>query len=180
MPRHPVHSLPNARTLTVIAQDPAVRVAGKILTTELTIPAEELLKGPCGYRVNVIDYDSSTDTLYEPAVFERLPDGHVKDPFALSERAKKSGRRPKGYDQRLLTDPRFHAQNVYAIIMRTSGAVRVRARPPRSLGLGRPSDSCRPARVLGCERVLLQGRPGDILRLLQGCRRKAGLHLPVA
>jgi hypothetical protein len=118
-PRQPRHGLPNARTLTVIAQDPSVRIAGKILTTELTIPAEDLLKGPCGYRVNVIDYDSSTDTLYEPAEYEALPNGRIKDPFALSARTKNSGKRPNGYDQRLLDDPKFHAQNVYAIVMRT-------------------------------------------------------------
>jgi hypothetical protein len=118
-PRRPKHSLPNARTLTVIAQDPSVRIGGNILITELTIPAEELLKGPCGYRVNVIDYDSSTDTLYEPAVFEQLDNGRIKDPYALSERMKELRQRPRGYDEKLLNDPRFHAQNVYAVIMRT-------------------------------------------------------------
>jgi hypothetical protein len=115
----PRHAFPNARTLTVIAQDPSVRIGGRILTTELTIPAEELLQGPCGYRVNVIDYDSSTDTLYKPAEYEKSADGHIKDPFAISKRMKESGQRPNGYDQRILDDPRFHAQNVYAIIMRT-------------------------------------------------------------
>jgi hypothetical protein len=118
-PRKPSHSLPNARTLTAIAQDPSVRIGGKILVTELTIPAEELLPGPCGYRVNVIDYDSSTDILYRPAVYKSLPNGHIEDPFALSERMRKAKKRPKGYDRRLLDDPRFHAQNVYAIVMRT-------------------------------------------------------------
>ena len=117
--RKPSHSLPNARTLTAIAQDPSVRIGGKILVTELTLPAEELLPGPCGYRVNVIDYDSSTDTLYEPAVYKALPGGHIEDRFALSPRMKKSKRRPKNYDRRLLDDPTFHAQNVYAIVMRT-------------------------------------------------------------
>jgi hypothetical protein len=117
--RKPSHSLPNARTLTAIAQDPSVRIGGKILVTELTLPAEELLPGPCGYRVNVIDYDSSTDTLYEPAVYKALPDGHIEDRFALSARMKKSKRRPKSYDRKLLDDPTFHAQNVYAIVMRT-------------------------------------------------------------
>lgn len=117
--RHPRHGLPNARTLTVIAQDPAVTVGGKILTTELTIPAEKLLPGPCGYRVNVIDYDSSTHTLYEPAAYAMLPDGQCEDPFALSDRMKKPRNRPRSYDNRLLNDPKFHAQNVYAIAMRT-------------------------------------------------------------
>src|SRR5262249_9142538 len=117
--RPPRHTLANTRTLTVIAQDPAVRIEGKILITELTIPAEELLPGPCGYRVNVIDYDSSTDTLYEPAVFKQLNSGELIDPYALQEEIKASGRQPRGHDDKLLNDPKFHAQNVYAIIMRT-------------------------------------------------------------
>jgi len=61
--------LPNTRTLTAIAQDPSIKFRGKILTTELTIPAEDLLPGPCGYRVNVIDYDSTTNTLYDPMTY---------------------------------------------------------------------------------------------------------------
>jgi hypothetical protein len=102
------HSLPNSRTLTVIAQDPSIKFRGQILTTELTVPAEELLAGPCGYRVNVIDYDASTGTLYKPMIYGRSSDGKYEDPFAF-----KQSRR------RLLEDPRFHAQNVYAIAMRT-------------------------------------------------------------
>ena len=74
-------SLPNTRTLTIIAQDPSVRIGKRILTSEVEIPAEELLPGPCGYRVNVIDYDVTTNTLYEPAIFKPLPDGSYQDPF---------------------------------------------------------------------------------------------------
>jgi hypothetical protein len=59
---------PNSRIVTIIAQDPSVRVRGKILTADVEIPAEELLPGPRGYRVNVIDYDSSTGVLYKPAI----------------------------------------------------------------------------------------------------------------
>jgi hypothetical protein len=51
---------PTAR-LTVIAQDPSVRVAGKILTAQIEIPAEKLEPGPTGYRVQVIDYDTTRD-----------------------------------------------------------------------------------------------------------------------
>jgi hypothetical protein len=109
------HSLPNARTMTVIAQDPSVKAGNKILTTELTIPAEELLPGPCGYRVNVIDYDSSTNTLYDPAIYRASTNGRYDDDYAVGQARK----RPRGYDQKLLNDPRFHAQNVYAIVMRT-------------------------------------------------------------
>src|SRR5215813_12186415 len=112
------HSLPNARQLTAIAQDPSVQFRGRILTTELTVPAEDLLPGPCGYRVNVIDYDSSTGILYQPMSYENTKDEYI-DPFALkSDRSMPAGRR-KARDRKLLDDPRFHAQNVYAVAMRT-------------------------------------------------------------
>lgn len=110
------HSLPNTRTLTIIAQDPSVRIGRKILTSKIEIPAEDLLPGPRGYRVNVIDYDVTTNTLYQPAVFEPLPDGNYQDPFALPDRLTPA--RLKKYEDSLLSDPRFHAQNVYAIVMR--------------------------------------------------------------
>ena len=112
------HSLPNARTLTVIAQDPSIKFRGQILTTELTVPAEELLAGPCGYRVNVIDYDASTGTLYKPMIYGRSLDGKYEDPFAF-KRSRRTSVRARRLQQRLLEDPRFHAQNVYAIAMRT-------------------------------------------------------------
>jgi hypothetical protein len=101
------HSLPNTRKLTIIAQDPSVRVGQKILTTEVEIPAEDLLPGPRGYRVIVIDYDTAAGTLYKPATFKALRNGAYHDPFANKS------------DTVLLSDPRFHAQNVYAIVMRT-------------------------------------------------------------
>src|SRR5262245_14332574 len=99
------HSLPNTRTLTIIAQDPSVKIGGRIVTTNLEVPAEDLLPGPCGYRVNVIDFDAATNTLYEPATFRDGRDGTYVDPFA----AKSKGKRSAADDKRLLTDPRFHA-----------------------------------------------------------------------
>jgi hypothetical protein len=106
------HSLPNLQKLTIIAQDPSIRIGGRILTAQVDVPAEELLPGPCGYRVNVIDYDVSTNTLYEPAILQARRGGGYEDPFASAATA--------GYaSDELLQDPRFHAQNVYAIIMRT-------------------------------------------------------------
>jgi hypothetical protein len=101
------HSLPNTRRLTIIAQDPSVRIGNKIVTAQVDVPAEELLPGPRGYRVSVIDYDTTSNTLYQPATFRSLPNGQYEDPFA------------KKGDGQLLGDPRFHAQNVYAIVMRT-------------------------------------------------------------
>ena len=63
--------LPRTRKLTVIAQDPSVLDPhGVILTTQIEIPAEELSPGPRGYRVHVVDYDSSTDTLYAPQHYD--------------------------------------------------------------------------------------------------------------
>jgi hypothetical protein len=105
-------SSPDTCGLTIIAQDPSVRTRRGILTTKLSIPAEELLPGPCGYRVNVIDYDASTNTLYKPAVLRTLKNGKLSDPFADEKRG-------PGYDTKLIADPRFHAQNAYAIVMRT-------------------------------------------------------------
>lgn len=101
--------LPHSRKLTIIAQDPSVKLRGKIVTTQVEVPAEELLPGPRGYRVNVIDFDASTNHLYQPAEI-----GALADPFDRSPDAK-----VKIDDARLLGDPRFHAQNVYAIVMRT-------------------------------------------------------------
>ena len=97
---------PNSRKLTIIAQDPSVRVRDKILTTEIEIPAEELLPGPRGYRVNVIDYDASTGVLYEPATIAAPVNGKAKPNVHPG-------------NKRLLEDPRLHAQNVYGIVMRT-------------------------------------------------------------
>jgi hypothetical protein len=97
------------RTLRIIAQDPGVKRRGRILTAEVSVPAELLAAGPWGHRVQIIDYDASSNTLYEP-----LPPrahGSVKgkyaDPYLTAS------------DAQLLGDPNFHAQNVYAIAMRT-------------------------------------------------------------
>lgn len=96
------------RKLTILAQDPSVRFEGKILRAQVEVPAEELAPGPWGYRVHVVDYDSSTGSLYKPIKYPPLkndqhPDG---DPFL------------KATDAQLLSDPNFHAQNAYAIVMR--------------------------------------------------------------
>lgn len=102
---------PRTRRLTVIAQDPGVMLGGKILTTEVEVPAEEFAPGPRGYRVRVIDYDTSTGTLYQPLQYEPLRDGAYLDPF--KEAAEQDD------NSALLSDPQFHQQNVYAVVMRT-------------------------------------------------------------
>jgi len=94
------------RKLTIIAQDPSIRVRGKILRTQVEIPAEDLQPGPWGYRVQTLDFDSSTGTFYKPLKYPELADGDNDDPYK------------KASDAKLLSDPNFHAQNVYAIVMR--------------------------------------------------------------
>ena len=90
----------------IIAQDPAVHVKGRILTAQVEVPVEELAPGPRGHRVHVLDYDASQQILYRPLDYRRTKDGLLEDPFANAD------------DGTLLKDPRFHAQNVYAVVMR--------------------------------------------------------------
>jgi hypothetical protein len=119
-------SHPRTRKLTIIAQDPSVKAPVKenkegseqgekerILTTQLEIPAEDLMPGPRGYRVIVVDYDTSSGTLYMPIEYKDLGSGgQYEDPF-FDKLQDKDG------DDALLNDPNFHSQNVYAIVMRT-------------------------------------------------------------
>ncbi|ANL87873.1 hypothetical protein B5K05_28060 [Rhizobium phaseoli] len=100
------HSLRSSRKLSIIAQDPSVRVDGRIVTASIDVPAEELLSGPRGYRVAVVDYDVTANALYQPADLPSGLAGEYHDPFENAP------------DETLLSDPRFHAQNVYAIAMR--------------------------------------------------------------
>jgi hypothetical protein len=104
------HSLqPRRQKLTILAKDPSVKAAnGSILTSQVEIPAEELSPGPRGYRVQVVDYDASSGLLYPPLEYRVLEDGTYNDPFLGEEDS-----------EALLGDPGFHAQNVYAIVMRT-------------------------------------------------------------
>jgi hypothetical protein len=90
--------------MTVVAQDPGVRDGrDRIVTARVRVPWEDLVEGPAGHRVHVVDYDSTTETLYEPASVSR------KDfPIPRTNAA-------------ILEDPAFHARNVYALVMRTLG-----------------------------------------------------------
>jgi hypothetical protein len=106
-----MNSSPRIRRLKIIAQDPSITDEnGKILTTDVDIPAEDFAPGPSGYRVQVIDYDSSTGTHYMPLAYPPLKNGAYRDPF--------DEKKIRNNDD-ILEDPNFHAQNVYAIIMRT-------------------------------------------------------------
>ena len=95
------------RRLTVIAQDPAVRdqrapARSQIVRAQVEVPAETLQPGPEGYRLQVVDYDVSQDTFYKQ--FQPDPE---QDSFARKT------------DRQLLSDPHFHCQNAYALVMRT-------------------------------------------------------------
>ena len=104
-----MHSLqqPRTRKLTIVAQDPGVRINNRFLRTQIDVPAEEIGVGPRGYRVHVVDFDSSTSTLYKPIKYPRWSGELNGDPFAGAS------------DSELLHDPNFHAQNAYAIVMKT-------------------------------------------------------------
>jgi hypothetical protein len=105
------------RELTIVGQDPSVRRGGRILTARIRVPVEDLGAGPRGYRVHVVDYDASSNRLYKP-----LPRGAMGtttgpvDPFL---QLSGSGLSASRFNARLLGSPQFHAQNVYAIVMRT-------------------------------------------------------------
>jgi hypothetical protein len=105
--------LPRTRLLTVIAQDPAVRYkagprAGQIVTARIRVPAESLQRGPCGYRIHVVDYDSTSDIYYDTGIGDA---DEYEEPLHPAEIA--------AYNERLLTEPSFHCQNAYALMMHT-------------------------------------------------------------
>ena len=103
---------PRSQFFTIIAQDPAVRIgqgrSAKILRARVEVPAERLAEGPWGYRVHVIDYDATSDTLWQPHAYA-IQNDLLLDPFENAT------------DAELLSDPKFHQQNVYAIVMRILG-----------------------------------------------------------
>lgn len=97
---------PVTRTVSVIAQDPSVRRHdGRILMARIRIPYETLAPGPMGYRVQVVDYDSTTGRYHGAHV---LPATVEDEPPAWRD----------GRDG-IVDDYRFHAQNVYALVMKT-------------------------------------------------------------
>jgi len=95
--------LPATRQMTVIAQDPSItRADGSILMAKIAVPDEELMPGPIGYRVQVVDYDAST--------------GNYRGAHDLEKDEPDEWR--KG-DPSIVGNFRFHAQNAYALVMKT-------------------------------------------------------------
>ena len=99
----------------VVAQDPTlVDDKGDIVTALVTFPYESVVPGPIGHRVHLVDYDSSTGTMYPAAELG-----------SESMTAKVSR-------NKILNTPDFHAQNVYGLVMSTV------ARFERALGRRTP------------------------------------------
>ena len=113
--------IPPTRKLTIIAKDPALRIGGAdgpMALTQVSIPAEKLAFGPTGYRIKVVDYNASERKLYKSEKRYQDGKGALIDPFATGPGESLTG---LAYQARLLGDPNFHAQNAYAIAMRTLG-----------------------------------------------------------
>ena len=99
----------------VVAQDPSLTSEGGDIVTDLvTFPYEDVEAGPIGHRVHVVDYDSSTATMYPPASL------------------KSGGMAANVSTRKILATPDFHAQNVYGLVMNTV------ARFERALGRRTP------------------------------------------
>jgi hypothetical protein len=98
-----------ATPLTIIAQDPdKVGRRNVPLLTTVSVPAERVLPGPRDHRFFVVDY--RTDG--QPAELLRLTEavaGERDEGWRLVDRFARPTRRE------LLTNPAFHAQNVFAI-----------------------------------------------------------------
>src|SRR4051794_3787837 len=89
---------PDRRRLRTFAFDPMTsRLSGRYLT--LDVPFELLQPGPCGELVQVVDFDATRDTWYQPVVLD--------DVAVLAQ----DGLRP------MESDPRTHQQIVYAVAM---------------------------------------------------------------
>lgn len=150
---------PNLRTrfLTVVAQDPGIRTGnGKILTAEVSVPAEELAPGPRGYRVHMVDFDTSVHTFYKPRNYPSTDKGRYRDPYENPSNGT------------ILEDPRFHAQNVYAYHHAHSRAVRICFRTANQLEFFRPPAQSFTACVRRCQCVLFKTTRSACFLILSG------------
>jgi hypothetical protein len=94
------YAKPARRPLQIFGLDPMLaRTERRQLTLEIT--NEPLQPGPQGSRIQVIDYDGATRTLFQPV--------DLDDPAVLMN----DGLTPSE------SDPRFHQQMVYAVSMKT-------------------------------------------------------------
>lgn len=113
---------PPTRKLTIVAKDPGLRLggaAGPLALAQVAVPAELLATGPTGYRVKVVDYNASERRAYRDEQSYQDGEGNLLDPFAPQPGEALDD---PGYQRRILSNPNFHAQNAYTIVMRTLGA----------------------------------------------------------
>jgi hypothetical protein len=109
---------PSRRPLKIFAFDPSLRrSAGNLAIVEVV--NESLAAGPTGSLVRVIDYDATRNVYYAPV--------NLDDPEILMQR----GLEPSD------SDPRFHQQMVYAVVMKViENFERALGRPFRFRGDG--------------------------------------------
>ena len=95
------------RRMTVIAQDPAVRRDNKIVMSTIDVPAEDLRVGPMGTacRSRTTTRRVESFTAPQSAGIDREGTGGLADG-----------------DPSIQRDFRFHAQNAYALVMKTLAA----------------------------------------------------------
>jgi hypothetical protein len=95
------------RKMTVVARDPGLKRKNRknIVMATIEIPAEVLEPGPIGYRVQIVDYDGAKQEYIDSHV---LPDSLDNEP-----------KKWRDGDPSILNDPKFHAQNTYALVMKT-------------------------------------------------------------
>ncbi len=112
---------PPTRKLTIVAKDPGLRLGGPdgpMAFAQVDVPAEILAKGPTGYRIKVVDYNTTEQRAYLDTQSWQLASGELVDPFAPPAGVSILD---KTYQDAVLANPNFHAQNAYAIAMRTLG-----------------------------------------------------------
>jgi hypothetical protein len=97
--------------MTVLAQDPEVAVAGAPLTVALPVPRTRLQRGPANYRFHVVDVRARGVEAEEPVQL------HADDwPWEYEDRWPDSA---GGLPPEAVNDPKFQAQNVFAIANHT-------------------------------------------------------------
>lgn len=112
-------ALQPVRKLTIIAKDPGLRIGkdGPMVFAQVDVPAEILAPGPTGYRIKVVDYNATEQRAYAAKQCYQSGDT-LLDPFAPAHGEALTDR---DYQARVIGNPNFHAQNCYAIAMRTLG-----------------------------------------------------------
>ena len=144
---------PDRRPLKIFALDPLRgKTAGNEVT--ITIPNENLKRGPASERIKVIDYDGTLNVYYAPVDLD-------EGPILM-----RNGLDPSE------SDPRFHQQMVYAVTMKRARELRAGARSPLHFARDKQLPVL-PARVPRRQRLLRPGHELGPVRLLRGRRGRS-------